>query len=178
MAGLQIDVSIDRNAFAQYADAVAPSSLLKLIGIRFTSFLTDRFENNGESDEFSLPGWVPLKPSTIAMRRNGSSRPLQDTGQLKQSYLGQPATDNQTYVEVGSNKEYASYHEEGTAPYEIHVKSARMLAAKLSAGGWVIFGKRVRHPGLPARPVLPSRAIAEAMMVEEFESMLEPLGDA
>lgn len=177
MPGLQIEARFDSNLFAQYAAAMEPRTLLKLIGLRFTSFLTERFEQDGASTEFSMPGWAPLKPSTISMRRGGSMRPLQDTGQLKQSYIGQPDTDGQTYVEVGSDKEYASFHETGTAPYEIHAKNGRMLAAKLAGGGWVVFGKVVRHPGLPARPVLPTKAIAETMMVEEFEEMLRIDGE-
>lgn len=175
MAQVVIDVNVDRNIFARYEVALVPSSLLKLIGVHFTGFMTRRFSDDGASEEFGLPAWEPLKPSTIAMRRKQSSRPLQDTGRLRQTYLAQPQTDNNTYVEIGSNQPYASWHDDGTKPYEIHAKNGRMLAAKLATGGWIRFGKVVNHPGVPQRKVLPTVTQAEVMMLEEFESMLEPL---
>lgn len=172
MAHFEIQIQVPKvNPFNAAADALVPSTLLKLIGIRLTGFMADRFEADGAVPEFGLPGWQPLKPSTIALRRGGSSKPLQDTGQLRMSYQGQES-DNQTYVEVGSNKQYASFHETGTAPYVIQAKSGKTLAAKLAGGGWMIFGKRVNHPGLPARPVLPAKSVAEQLMAEEVEEVL------
>lgn len=172
MAQVVVYAQVDRNVFAAYGGALQPSVLLKLIGLRLTGFMTDRFENDGANTEFNLPAWEPLKPSTISMRRSGSSRPLQDSGRLRMSYLAQPETDNSTYVEVGSNMEYASYHEDSTGPYVITAKTKRGLAAQLASGGWVRFGKKVNHPGLPARPVLPSVQNAEQMMLEEYEEVL------
>lgn len=156
---------------ARLRAVMKPSTLLKIIGLRFTQFLAERFEKSGAAQ--GEAAWQPLKPSTIAQRRGGSSAPLQNTGRLKQSFLGQPATDGQSYVEVGSNMEYASYQQDGTRPYTITAKTGKVLAARLSAGGWAIFGKTVHHPGIPARPVLPTVVLAERLMHDEVESAIE-----
>jgi methyl-accepting chemotaxis protein len=37
----------------------------------------------------------------------------------------------------------------------------KVLAAQLRGGGWAFFGKHTNHPGLPARPMMPSQAVAE-----------------
>lgn len=165
---IQVTVTIP----AKFVPVFKPSTLMKLLALRLTSFLTARFEQDGAVPESGLPAWTPLRPSTVEMRRKGSSRPLQDTGGLRASYLAQPKV-GADYVEVGSNKEYASYHEEGTKPYVIVPRSAKVLAAALPGGGWKVFGKRVHHPGLPARPVLPPLNVAEKLALEELESMME-----
>ena len=64
-------------------------------------------------------------------------------------------------------------HEQGTRPYTIRVKRARTLAAKTRAGTWMIFGREVHHPGIPARPVLPTVPQAEALLKPALEEMLE-----
>ena len=88
-------------------------------------------------------------------------------------------TDNRTFVEVGSNVKTPSgiplgkIHEYGTGPFVIRVKQARTLAARLRDGTWVNFGKQVNHPGIPARPVLPTAATAERLVVETVEEMIQ-----
>jgi phage virion morphogenesis protein len=49
--------------------------------------------------------WAALKPSTIENRRQGSSVPLNDTGQLKASITFNASSN---YVEIGTNKPYAA----------------------------------------------------------------------
>lgn len=169
MAGKDIDITI--TVPARFVPTFNPAVLMKLLALRLTSFMTTRFENDGAVPEYGLPAWAPLRPSTISFRRKGSSKPLQDTGGLRASYLAQPKV-NSNSVEVGSNKQYASFHEDGTQPYTIVPKTKKVLAAQ-GPGGWVVFGKIVHHPGLPARPVLPSLSIAERLALEEIESMFE-----
>jgi phage gpG-like protein len=175
MAGISIDVDVNapKALLASLQAVLRPELLLKLLGLRYTNFLSTRFEGDGSVPNEGIGAkWVPLKPSTVMQRRQGSSRPLQDTGRLKMSYTGTP-NFGADWVEVGSNMEYASYHEEGTKPYVITPKTKKALAAKLSAGGWVVFGKRVNHPGIPARPVLPDVPLAERIGVEEIESVID-----
>ena len=50
--------------------------------------------------------WAPLSPVTIARRRGGSSKPLNDTGELKASITSKAT---RTTAIVGTNKEYAAY---------------------------------------------------------------------
>lgn len=50
--------------------------------------------------------WDPLSPVTISRRRGGSSKPLNDTGELKASITSKAT---RTTAIVGTNKEYAAY---------------------------------------------------------------------
>lgn len=50
--------------------------------------------------------WAPLSLVTIAMRRNGSNKPLVDTGELRASITSKITP---TVAVVGTNKEYAAY---------------------------------------------------------------------
>ena len=120
------------------------------------------------------------------MRRRGGDQPLQDTGRrYKQSFVSETggpgkdyATDDRTFVEVGSNVKtetgipLGAIHEQGTGPFVIRVRQAKTLAARLRSGEWIRFGKEVNHPGIPARPVLPTQATAERLVVETVEEML------
>lgn len=50
--------------------------------------------------------WESLSPVTIARRRGGSSKPLNDTGELRASITSKATS---TTAVVGTNKEYAAY---------------------------------------------------------------------
>lgn len=149
------------------ADGFSPRIILKLIRLRLTSFVTRQFETRGEGR------WAPLARSTLANRRRGGSEPLQDTGRYRQSFVSE--SDEQTYVEVGTNDFRARVHEYGSRPYVIRAKG-KALAFRTSAGD-IIFRKSVNHPGVPARPVLPNKAVAERLVQEELDSYLEVLAE-
>ncbi len=55
---------------------------------------------------------------------------------------------------VGSNLLYGKYLEMGTRPYTIRAKNAKVLAKRVGASGWIVFGKTVKHPGIKPRPWL------------------------
>ena len=101
----------------------------------------------------------------------GGSAPLQDSGFYRQSFTMQVEEPNSVWV--GSRNPYGEFHEYGTRPYEIVATRAKVLAAQLRSGGWAIFGKRVHHPGLPARPVLPDPSAIERFIESEARSYLE-----
>lgn len=170
-----MDMVIRRADLDRLIAAVQPSAVLKVIGLRLASFVDESFKTRGRG------GWRPLAASTLALRARGGDAPLQDTGRYKMSFVSE--TDNSTYVEVGSNIKTADgaplalIHEKGTGPYTIRVKQARMLAAKTRAGTWMIFGREVHHPGVPARPVLPTVQQAETILKPVVEGMLERARD-
>jgi phage gpG-like protein len=58
-----------------------------------------------------FPGWAPLRPETIAKKRNGDT-PLLETGEMRDSYE-RTIDGNNAYV--GSNNMKALYHELGTS---------------------------------------------------------------
>ena len=169
-----------REKIERLSAAIGAKPILKVIGLRLLSYVDESFKTHGRG------AWRPLAPLTLAMRARGGDQPLQDTGRYKQSFVSESGgpgkdyqTDDLTFVEVGSNVKTPSgiplgkIHEFGTGPFVIRVKKARSLAARLRDGTWVNFGKQVNHPGVPARPVLPTAATAERLVVETVTEMLE-----
>lgn len=165
-----------RDKLARLKEAIGAGPILKVIGMRLLAYVDESFKTHGRG------AWRPLAPLTVEFRRGGSSEPLQDTGRLKQSYVQE--TDGRTFVEVGSNLKtpdgqysLAKIHEFGTGPYLIPrngPSTARHgMIARTPGGRWVPFGRRVQHPGIPARPVLPTAATAERLVVETVTEMIE-----
>lgn len=99
--------------------------------------------------------WRVLSPNTIAGRRRGSKRILQDTGRLRMSLLARTAAGNiyelrRNSLKMGTHLKIASYLQYGTKPYSIYPKSANVLRFMTTSG--VTFARHVRHPGLAPRP--------------------------
>lgn len=128
---------------------------------------------NFQSEGGMVGGWAPLRPGTLAARRGGSGRVLQDTGLLRASFIPRWTSEG---ASVGSAMKTALWHEEGTDPYVIRPKrpggalrfigatksgvktktlrSGRTITLRYAKGDYV-FAKEVHHPGLPARRMLP-----------------------
>lgn len=172
MASLRIEIetTVGQKKIARLLRVVEPKTILTVVGGRFLSFVDESFRTKGRGQ------WPPLAPTTVALRKRGGSNPLQDSGDYKKSFIQE--TDGKTYVEVGTNLKLPSghllgkIHEMGTGPYTIRVKRARVLAAQARAGNWFFFGKQVQHPGIPARPVLPTKAVAERLVQQVLDGML------
>ena len=172
MAGIEIriDAALGAEKFARVRRELEAGTLLRLIGARLISYVDESFKTRGRGS------WRPLAASTLALRRRGGDAPLQDTGRYKQSFVLE--TDGRTFVEVGSNVKtpgglsLARIHEYGTGPYTIRVRTAKVLAAQTRMGAWLHFGKEVHHPGVPARPVLPAKAVAERLVAQVAEAAL------
>ena len=159
-----------RNVLRRLKSAVDDRSELNLrFGIRALNWINRNFQAEGA---LGAP-WRKLRPSTIAGRRKGSSKVLQNTGGLRGSFT---MTSNSAEARVGTENPIALFHEKGTRPYVIVPKRAKMLAwsgakgegsrvgASFSSlitkrtykrGQFLIFAKRVNHPGLPVRRMLP-----------------------
>lgn len=178
---LQIDAVAGKAKLTRLLQAVAPDTVLTAVGGRLLFHVDESFRTRGRGT------WRALSPITLALRRFGGNVPLQDTGRYKESFVTE--TDHRTYVEVGTNLKIsgglslAKIHEFGTDPYTIRVRRASVLAAELHTdvggvtwtkygGRWIFFGKEVHHPGIPARPVLPTKAVAERLVLETIDAML------
>ena len=170
MIRLEISTANAETFFQLVQDTLEPRVLLALIGARFLSYADESFRTNGRGK------WKPLSQLTLLLRKHGGNQPLQDSGRYKQSFV--QVSDHQTYVEVGTNLKTGTglslgrIHEFGTGPYTIRAQKAHGLAAQTRAGAWLHFGKEVRHPGIPARPVLPPKAVAERLAKETLEAIL------
>jgi phage gpG-like protein len=130
---------------------------------------------NFQTEGGLVGGWAPLRPGTLANRRKGSGRILQDTGELRQSFVPRWTSESAT---VGSPLKRALWHEKGTRPYiikpkraggvlvfntasGIRVKTKRLVTGKTirlpsATGTSKVFTRLVHHPGLPARRMLPT----------------------
>ncbi len=172
MSNVQISINTTTGQLKlqRLLQAIEPRTVLSVIGARLMSFVDESFQTRGRGQ------WRPLAQSTLLLRLRGGNAPLQDTGLYKQSFISE--TDGKTFVEVGSSiktrdgASLAKIHEFGTGPYTIRVRRARVLAAQTRFGNWLIFGKEVNHPGVPARPVLPAKAVAERLIQDTIDAML------
>ena len=68
------------------------------------------------------------------------------TGMLRQSIHMRHGVDGRgQYVKVGSNRDYALMHHEGTRPHVITPNTAKVL--RFTAGTRVVYTRKVAHPG-------------------------------
>ena len=101
--------------------------------------------------------FAPLSPNTIAdKKRRGSkapTKPLLDKGKMKEVYVKKRATKASKQAQIFINKQFREIpsivHNEGTAPYKIIPKKAKLLRF-YTASGWVNT-KEVNHTGQKQR---------------------------
>jgi len=149
------------------------TELHRRYGIQALNWIDENFRKSG-----ALTGskWAKLRPNTVAGRRKKSNKPLLNTGLMRASFTSRATSLD---VRVGSPLFYAAFHEEGTSPYVITPKNAKVLAFPVASGGSQVkasfsstttratfrkgqrlgFARRVNHPGLPARPMLPRQGM-------------------
>lgn len=162
MATVRIEVSDARRFLNRVRRAADPRVLLRLIGLRQLRFVDENFRAQGLERK-----WPPLSPNTLAKPGRGSgARILRDKSKLSQSFTTDQVGANA--VRIGTNVEYADHHEFGARPYTI--VPTRRQALRFHTVQGVRFSKRVRHPGLPVRKMLPSQAMAERLAVEVIEA--------
>lgn len=157
--------------------------ILRLLGQRFIRWVDMNFRQEGIEMK-----WKALSPGTIAGRRGGrassarfrgqniigsnigsaGAKILQDTGRLKQSFTDRIIGDT---VHIGTQSKIAEYHHFGTKPYTIVPVRAKVLVFMTSSG--VKAAKRVNHPGLPARPLLPTKFAAERIAHATVETFVK-----
>ena len=159
---ITIDAALFKAKLKKLGDAVNKDRLFNAVGMRGIKWVNDNFKREGLEIK-----WKPLSPNTVANRRKGSSAILQDTGRLRQSFDYKLTPDA---VIVGTQSKIASYHNDGTKPYNIKAKK-KTLAFNVVGGR--VFPKEVRHPGLPARPLIPSPKEGESIAVTEINAIID-----
>lgn len=168
--GFQLETARVVSILNQYRSVFQMQNLLRAIGARQLKWINDNFKVGGLLGQRR---WPPLSPNTRAKPRRGgsSSRPLQDTGGLRQSFT-QKIVGLDT-VAVGTTDQVAKWHEKGTrGPYIIRPRPGRRALKFMMATGWTI-RKSVQHPGIPARPMLPDIRTAEELAKGVVNAALE-----
>lgn len=153
---------------AMLTGSLNPKQFTRAVGLVFLRWIDQNFKSQGTEKK-----WAPLKPSTIAGRRkgkgSGTAQTLQDTGRLKQSFS--ILKDDGSSVTVGTNLFYAKFHHVGTSPYEIRPKQSRVLRFMTPNG--FRFARKVNHPGLPSRPLIPSDALAKEIAIAAVNKIID-----
>ena len=88
-----------------------PLVIMNRIGIYMVGRVARTFQAEGARDEH--PKWKELSPLTLILRRNknkSSIKILSDTGTLRRSIV---YSADKNKVEIGTNVDYASIHQEG-----------------------------------------------------------------
>lgn len=96
------------------------------IGNAMANLVRGRFSDG--ADPWGAP-WAPLKPTTIARRRNGSSTPLRDTGKLRASVQYQAGADSVS-INVGRDDSPAAVHQFGNPSNRFFGRAAAPIPAR------------------------------------------------
>ena len=185
--GIEMKVSVKglhqvQRMLRQLGASVARGAGTTSLHARYAIIASQWIDRNFQQEGGLAGGWRSLKPNTLASRRKGSGRILQNTGLLRASFL--PAWDDKRAV-VGSAQKVSLWHEKGTkgspeTPYPIRpkklggvlafqvasksgvrtktLKSGRRLTLPF-AEGKMAFARLVMHPGLPIRRISQRRQI-------------------
>jgi len=160
MAETGIEVRVDASralaALEEFSIRLKPETLLKLIGQTYLFWINRAFREQG------FPGrrWPGLSANTLANPERAGRPPLVgNPPTLSRSFDARGISIGGNRVTVGTNVQYASYHQYGTAgPYPIVAVNAKALKFWTVSG--LTFRRKVMHPGLPARPFVPDDALA------------------
>lgn len=182
---MAVSVSLQMNAtpmlkrLQAMRSVLTDKEILTALGLRVTKWVDDNFREQGRLGDTA---WRPLRRSTIYAK--GSSGILVDRGHLKRSFRVRVLGSR---LEVYTPIFYAKFHEEGTSPYIIAPKRAGGLLAFPHPDGFArfrarrggvknhILAKVVHHPGLPRRPMMPSRRIAQRLLNESSKGIVDYL---
>lgn len=76
-------------------------------------------------------------------------------------------------VEVGINAEHAELHHGGAPAHIIRPRRAKFLRFETTRG--TVFAKRVEHPGIEPRPMLPTKNLARKLSLEAISVFLKEI---
>jgi len=164
---LKVEIAKAQRAIKRLGRKLETRQYLELVGSQLLHWVNQNFKDQGTEKK-----WKPLTPNTKAGRRKEGkgAKILQNTGRLKQSFVSKVMKDGNS-VSVGTNNKVAKWHEFGTKPYVIRPKNKKML--KFPVVGGFAFAKKVNHPGLPARPMLPSEDRGRQIALEELKNYVK-----
>lgn len=117
-------------------------------------WIAENFQRRGTETR-----WKPLSPNTVCAK--GSDQPLIASGAMFHSQFVRIAGRS---IVMGFSDPKAPWHHFGTPAHVITPKSGRVLRFMTCDGP--VFARHVNHPGIPARPMLPTPALAQREMAK------------
>lgn len=168
MTQIRLDDAGMKAKIKRVQDSIGSRNMMDGIGLRHLKWINDNFVSRGAGK------WAPLSPNTIASRRKGSSVPLQNTGNLRASFSHRVSILGSS-VTAGTQNRIAEYHHTGTRPYEIRPRNGRFLAFMTVNGP--VWARKVNHPGLPQRKLIPDEGEAKTLAVAIIEAALRKAVD-
>ena len=188
MIEVRVDAADAVRRLTALGAALDGRAMMDLVGQRTIAWIDRNFRVGGLERL-----WAPLSPNTVAARRAGkgagTAQPLRDTGRMAQSFT--PGTPDSAYdvgvdyVTVGTNDEKAVFHQFGTRPYVIRPKNKKFLRfvtatpprgakkPQKAQRGFYSFAREVHHPGVPARPMLPSVGTARQLAEDTLQAYVD-----
>lgn len=149
------------------ARRITPDRFMKNVGQRLLAWTNQNFREEGAEAK-----WTPLSPNTLAARRkgrgSGGARILRDTGRMAQSFVLRVGHNE---VEVGTADRKAVWHQGGTRPRTVTAKVPGKPMRFRTASGWRS-KYEVHHPGMPARPLLPSERLAARLVMDVAQAFI------
>jgi phage gpG-like protein len=144
---MQYEISLDTERFGRLLQKLqqAFSSNEILTSFGETLLNANRERHRTGSDPEGQP-WKPLKHPDQPQNRRGG--PLNRTGRMLQNLHYQVDGDTLRLGFDDGDGFPAKFHQEGSAAHDIVARNKKALVFM------GIVRKRVRHPGLPARPLL------------------------
>jgi phage gpG-like protein len=154
------------------------------LGVNYLKWINKNFRRQGIEKK-----WERINTeSTVFARRKKSTKILQNTGTLRNSFTSK---FNEREVRVGTAIKYARVHEEGgKKTYIIRPKRKKTLAFPHARGTAVLkkmalrrgsirgfFAQEVHHPPLPKRKMLPSRKLAQNIATQTYLKFIKEAFD-
>jgi phage gpG-like protein len=180
---IRLDVQVSGRALSQRLQQIAreiePATLLKAAAEGHMQWFAKNFRAEGIEKH-----WAPLSPNTVASRRKQSSAILQDTGKMRASNTYAISGSS---VEIGYGDKKAPWHHYGVRARRIVPKRAKILrfpVAHVPKGKSIAtvgkkdfaFARFVNWPGIPARPLLPSKELTIQITTKALTAALSRIG--
>lgn len=158
---LGITITVDskdaRQKLQRLVNLINVRELLQAIGNRHVRWMVDNLRGAGIEQKHKT-----MAPSTILARPKRTSDNHFSSrwqGRLAQSFVARVI--GRDAVSAGTEDEFAAFHHFGTNPHVIRPTQAKYLKFRMPDG--TVFTKEVKHPGIPARPLLPTKKTAEKL---------------
>ena len=154
---IRLDTKEAQRKLSRLINLINVSELLQAIGNRHVKWMDDNLKRAGLDSPHKQ-----MAASTIAARpKRTSPRHFSSRWRSRLSQSMTVKLIGTRAVVAGTGDEFAEIHHEGTGPYTIRPSKAKMLRFRTADG--IVFTREVKHPGIPARPLLPTKQTAERL---------------